>query len=120
VSDVEIRVLDDPAEAAAEALAEAARAGGHIALSGGTTIGAAYERAARLAPDWSRLEAWFGDERAVPPDDERSNFGLVRRTLLAALAARRVSCTGSKASSAPRRRPPATTASSTASSSTSP
>jgi 6-phosphogluconolactonase len=86
VSDVEIRVLDDPAEAAAEVLAEAARAGGHIALSGGTTIGAAYERAARLAPDWSRLEAWFGDERAVPPDDERSNFGLVRRTLLTALA----------------------------------
>jgi 6-phosphogluconolactonase len=25
---------------------------------------------------------WFGDERAVPPDDERSNYRLARETLL--------------------------------------
>ena len=39
-----------------------------------------------LAPDWTGAHVWFGDERAVPPDDERSNYRLVRATLLDALA----------------------------------
>jgi 6-phosphogluconolactonase len=83
---VEIRVEDDPARAAAELLAEAAAASGHIALSGGSTPAHAYELAAVLAPDWTGAHVWFGDERAVPPDDERSNHRLVRATLLDALA----------------------------------
>ena len=83
---VEIRVEDDPARAAAELLAEAAAASGHVALSGGSTPARAYELAAVLAPDWSGSHVWFGDERAVPPDDERSNHRLVRATLLDALA----------------------------------
>ena len=78
-------VLDD-ADAAAtragELLAEAAREGGHIALSGGKTPEAAHETAARLQPDWSRVEVWWGDERCVPPDDERSNFAMAKRSLL--------------------------------------
>jgi 6-phosphogluconolactonase len=41
----------------------------------------AYERAAGLEPDWSRAGVWWGDERCVPPDDERSNFGLTKRAL---------------------------------------
>jgi 6-phosphogluconolactonase len=80
--DVEVRVLDDPPAAAAELLAEAAGAGGHIALAGGSSVGSAYRGAAALTPDWSSVEVWFGDERAVPPDDERSNYRLVRETLL--------------------------------------
>ena len=80
--DVELRVLDDPAAAAAELLADAARSGGHVALAGGRTVGAAYRSAAGLAPDWSSVEVWWGDERVVPPDDERSNFRLARETLL--------------------------------------
>jgi 6-phosphogluconolactonase len=83
---VEIRVEDDPARAAAELLAEAAAASGHVALAGGSTPARAYELAAVLAPDWSGTHVWFGDERAVPPDDERSNHRLVRATLLDALA----------------------------------
>jgi 6-phosphogluconolactonase len=79
---VDVRVSDDPAGAAAELLAALAAEGGHVALSGGSTVGAAYERAALLAPDWSRVEAWWGDERAVPPDDERSTFRLARERLL--------------------------------------
>ena len=63
-------------------LAEAARDGGHIALSGGKSPERAHETAARLQPDWSRAELWWGDERCVPPDDERSNFGMAKRTLL--------------------------------------
>jgi 6-phosphogluconolactonase len=66
----------------AELLAEAAAQGGHIAVSGGSTPGPAYEEAARLAPDWSRTELWFADERCVRPDDERSNYRLVRERLL--------------------------------------
>lgn len=54
-----------------------------LALSGGTTPGPAYERLAALdGVDWSRVEIFFADERAVPPDDERSNYGLVRRLLV--------------------------------------
>lgn len=79
---VEIAVLDDPAARAAELLAEAAERGGAIALSGGSTIGRAYELAAAAGADWSGAELWWGDDRAVPPDDERSNYRLVRETLL--------------------------------------
>jgi 6-phosphogluconolactonase len=82
---VEIVVEDDPRSAADEVariLAEGARAGGHIVLSGGTTVGNAYEKAAELEPDWSRVELWWGDERCVPPDDDNSNFGLANKTLL--------------------------------------
>jgi 6-phosphogluconolactonase len=78
----ELRVVDDVAEAAAEVLAEAARAGGHVALSGGGTVGRAYGRAAELAPDWGSVEVWWGDDRAVPPDDPDSNYRLVREHLL--------------------------------------
>ena len=78
-------VLDDAAAAArrtGELLAETAHAGGHIALSGGTSPELAYRTAAHLAPDWSRVNLWWGDERCVPPDDERSNYAMAKRTLL--------------------------------------
>ena len=57
-----------------------------IALSGGSTPKALYETLAappfleRVA--WPRLELFFSDERAVPPDDAQSNYGLAARTLL--------------------------------------
>jgi 6-phosphogluconolactonase len=53
-----------------------------VALSGGSTPGPAYELAASLQPDWSRSELWFADERCVRPDDEHSNYRLVRERLL--------------------------------------
>jgi 6-phosphogluconolactonase len=82
VTDVDLRILDDPAAAAAELLADAARAGSRIALAGGSTVAPAFERAAELAPDWSRAELYWGDERAVSPDDERSNYRVARGALL--------------------------------------
>jgi 6-phosphogluconolactonase len=85
--DTEIRIVADAPREAGALLAEAARAGGRVALSGGSTAGAAYEAAAALERDWSRTEVWFGDDRAVPPDDERSNYRLVRETLLDRVAA---------------------------------
>src|SRR5207249_7954119 len=63
---VELIVLDDePAttERAGRFLADAARAGGHIALSGGKSPEHAHETAAELQPDWSGVELWWGDER---------------------------------------------------------
>jgi 6-phosphogluconolactonase len=81
----ELFVLENPeaaARRAGELLAEAALDGGHIALSGGKSPELAHETAANLQPDWSGVELWWGDERCVPPDDERSNFRMAKRTLL--------------------------------------
>jgi 6-phosphogluconolactonase len=75
----DLQVIDDPAEAAAEVLAEAS---GHVVLTGGSTPRRAYERAAELKPDWSGVDVWFSDERCVPPDHEHSNFGMVSAALL--------------------------------------
>jgi 6-phosphogluconolactonase len=63
-------------------LVSAARRGDDIAFSGGSAPGPAYELAAELEADWSLATAWWGDERCVPPDDRRSNYRLVRETLL--------------------------------------
>jgi 6-phosphogluconolactonase len=80
--EVAIHVSDDPAEEVARLLADQARRGGSIVLTGGRTPGAAYTRAAGLEPDWSRTSVWWGDERCVPPDHEHSNFRLAKETLL--------------------------------------
>ena len=78
-TDVEIRVVDDPAREAASVLAAAS---GQIALSGGGTVGRVYELAAARRLDWSGVHVWFGDDRAVPPGDERSNYRLVRTNIV--------------------------------------
>jgi 6-phosphogluconolactonase len=83
---LDIRVVDDPGEAAAAMIAEAAGAGGNIALSGGSGPRPAYERAAVLRPDWSKVDLWWVDERVVPPADGLSNYRLVRESLLDGLA----------------------------------
>jgi 6-phosphogluconolactonase len=83
--ELELRVstsADAARRGAAELLAAAAGRGGHIAVSGGSTPGPAYEVTATLEPDWSRSELWFADERCVDPFDERSNYRLVRERLL--------------------------------------
>ena len=75
----DIRVLDDPAQEAAELLTATS---GHVALTGGSTPRTAYERSAGMREDWSGVDLWFTDERCVPPDHEHSNFGMVERSLL--------------------------------------
>jgi 6-phosphogluconolactonase len=77
-----LHVLDDPAREVGSLLAAAAAAGATIVLTGGSTPGRAYEHAAATTADWGKASVWWGDERCVPPDDERSNFGLAKRTLL--------------------------------------
>lgn len=80
--DVDIVVAERPADDVAERLAAAARTGGHIVLTGGSTPRAAYELAAGLETDWSAVELWWGDERCVPADDERSNYGMAKEALI--------------------------------------
>jgi 6-phosphogluconolactonase len=86
MTDVELIVSDDPTAELGAALGGWGLAGETIVLTGGSTIGHAYERAAESA-DWSASKVWWGDERCVPPDDERSNYGLAKRTLLDRLEA---------------------------------
>jgi 6-phosphogluconolactonase len=67
----------------------AARGTFRVALSGGTTPNAVYPllasqpRVGRV--DWSRVEFFWGDERAVPPDDPESNFGTAYRMFISKL-----------------------------------
>lgn len=75
-------VTDDPAAQAAERLVATVRAGGHVALAGGSTPKAAYERAAEAEPNWGGATLWFGDDRAVPADHEYSNYKMVKEVLL--------------------------------------
>ena len=89
----EIRVHNDPdAVAAAAARAIARTAAGAVrrrdrftlVLSGGETPLATYRLlAARRDVDWARADVFFGDERAVPPDDAASNYHAAQETLLA-------------------------------------
>jgi len=64
-----------------------ARGTGTIALAGGGTPRGVYEVLAapplRDAVPWGRVHVYFGDERAVPPDDPDSNFRMAREALLA-------------------------------------
>jgi 6-phosphogluconolactonase len=75
----EIRILEDPAS---EAAARLVAATGHVVLTGGSTPRGAYGLAAQQRPDWSDAELWFTDERAVAPNHEFSNYGMVKAALL--------------------------------------
>jgi 6-phosphogluconolactonase len=63
------------------ARAIAARGRFRIALAGGSTPRALYPRLVG-AVDWALTDVFFGDERAVPPDDPQSNYRMARETLL--------------------------------------
>jgi 6-phosphogluconolactonase len=58
----------------------------HLALSGGSTPKALHQRLAspemRGQLDWSKVHIYFGDERAVPPAHQDSNFKMAKDTLL--------------------------------------
>lgn len=89
-----VRVYEDKqelAEAAASHFAaratEAIKERGRftVALAGGSTPETTYEVLARDYADgidWSRIHVFFGDERAVPPDHEDSNYRMAREALL--------------------------------------
>jgi len=57
-----------------------------IALSGGETPRPVYRllgtASMKARTDWSRVHLFFVDERAVPPNDPQSNFGMIDRELI--------------------------------------
>lgn len=89
---VSIEVVQDPAQACARLMVDACRASANpqIVLAGGSTPEAANERFAAAVReekiDLSGVTFWLGDDRAVPPDDDRSNYKMIRSSLLDPLA----------------------------------
>lgn len=81
-----------PAEQWAEAVARrvaaaleaaiAARGAAALALAGGTTPRPAYRALARLPLPWDRIDCYFGDERAVPPEHPDANYQMAAEALL--------------------------------------
>jgi 6-phosphogluconolactonase len=85
----EVLVVDDVPAAFCDAVADAwSRRSGRgftVALSGGETARACYERLAdwpESPVDWMATEVYWGDERCVPLDDPASNYRLAREALL--------------------------------------
>jgi 6-phosphogluconolactonase len=61
----------------------AARKMARIAISGGNTPKATFEKLAAIKNvDWSRVQIYWVDERCVPPDNGESNYGMTKAALL--------------------------------------
>ena len=84
-------IVDAPGELALrfrerfEAAAHRAMAGhGYFALAipGGSVAETILPVLVDARVDWSRVEIFWGDERAVPPDDRDSNYAVARRVWL--------------------------------------
>src|SRR5438045_3199378 len=81
-------MADAAARLVVDAAAEATTVPGRftLALAGGRTPAATYARLAappyRDQVDWAHVWAFFGDERAVPPDHPESNYRMAHEALL--------------------------------------
>lgn len=88
---VSIAIVQDPARACAAMMVNATIPGGDIVLAGGSTPKAANEHfieaVAAAGIDLSRTRLWIGDERCVEPTDPRSNYRMIKETLLDPLSA---------------------------------
>jgi len=60
----------------------ARRGAASLAVSGGTTPALYFEELARTQLPWGDILVFFVDERCVAPEDQRSNFALLKRALL--------------------------------------
>ncbi len=76
--------LADEAARRIEAIAVAAdlSSPATIALAGGSTPRVAYRHLGSRCIAWAKLRLFFGDERCVPPDDDASNYRMVREAWL--------------------------------------
>ena len=55
-----------------------------LAISGGSTPRPMFEHMAKARFDWSRVDLFWVDERAVPPTDSQSNYRMANETLIQA------------------------------------
>ncbi|HEX4867314.1 MAG TPA: 6-phosphogluconolactonase [Acidimicrobiales bacterium] len=90
----ELVVVDDVpgefAERVIEAFHRRPNDGFSLAVSGGPTARACYERLADDAGsqiDWWKVDVYWGDERCVAHDDPESNYHLAREALLSRVGA---------------------------------
>jgi 6-phosphogluconolactonase len=83
---IHIEVVETPARSCGAMMLGVAAGWGHIVLSGGSTPRAAYgafvDAVHAVGVDVSGSTMWFGDERCVSPEDERSNYRMVREALI--------------------------------------
>jgi 6-phosphogluconolactonase len=91
-ADRELRVSEDWVGVAVTLFLETAPR--TVALSGGSTPRALYERLAVTPYPWSDVDVFFGDERCVSPEDPDSNFRMARDALLSRVPARVHAMTG--------------------------
>ncbi|GAB4501199.1 MAG: 6-phosphogluconolactonase [Anaerolineales bacterium] len=68
------------AESAGQAIQQRGRFS--VALSGGSTPRALYERLTRAPLDWQAIHLFWGDERCVPPEHPDSNYRMTAESLL--------------------------------------
>ena len=97
MSEPKIIVLDDAQALHKRAAEEIAHLSGDaicthaeftFCLSGGLTPAAVYELLGSrflLSVDWNEVHFFWGDERCVPPDNEKSNYAMTQRTMLSKL-----------------------------------
>jgi 6-phosphogluconolactonase len=89
---LEIEILEDPAKACSAMLVGAMVGGADLVVTGGSTPREAYLHLASalrdMELDTSESRLWFSDERCVPPEDEKSNYKLIKETLLDGLEGR--------------------------------
>jgi 6-phosphogluconolactonase len=83
---VSFEIVDDPARACAALMVGAAIGGGDIVLTGGSTPRAAYQHLVEAVQsvdiDLRDTTFWVGDERCVDPEDDRSNYKMIKESLL--------------------------------------
>jgi 6-phosphogluconolactonase len=79
-------IVEDPARACAALLVSAAIGGGEIVLAGGSTPKLAYahfvDAVKAVGLDLANSRFWIGDERCVDPEDERSNYRMIKESLI--------------------------------------
>ncbi len=87
---VSIEIVADPPRACATLMAAAAMGGGDIVLTGGSSPKVAYGEFAlavkEIGMSLSRTTFWIGDERCVEVEDDRSNYRMIKESLLDPLA----------------------------------
>jgi 6-phosphogluconolactonase len=83
---VQIEIVENPGRACSAMMVGAAAGPSHLVLAGGSTPKVAYEEFVEavktVGVDLSQAHFWFGDDRAVPPEDETSNYRMVKDALL--------------------------------------